>query len=214
MKNLTFRNILEPKLADLGYKKVQKLLYRSNHHGPAVERFLEFDLWGGPLNYVSCDFGFANKEAIRFAAECLSLYGGEIYCRLPLTAPAFNTRCQVGRFCEWGRRDALGISELGAHKVSDRALSDIEDIILPKADPVSTLEAFANQILADEPWMPWIASNGAMRAAEYIYSARQIGISRAAIASHLEPVVSSSVKRGLGRDVNAYAFLEQSLSHR
>ncbi len=212
MKNLTFRNILEPKLADLGYNKVQKLLYRSKDYGPAVEHFLEFELWGGPLHYVSCDFGIANKDALRFATECLSLYGGAIYRRLPVTAPVFNARCQVGRFCEWGRRDSLGISELGANEVSGRALKDIEDIILLKAGPISTLEAFASQILADEPWMPWLTSNGAMRAAEYIYAARQVGISRSAIASNLEPF-SSSVKRGLDRETDASIFLEQSLSH-
>jgi hypothetical protein len=210
---ITFRSTLEPGLADLGFHRVEKFLYRSDGHG-AIQHFLEFQLWGGPLNYVLCDFGMASADGHRFAVECLKLYGGVSYSWENWVPPVFGVWCQVGRFCGWGPRSSLKLNKSEMHNISDRALRDIRDMILPKAKAVTSLEAFADQILKDEPWLPWITSHGAMRAAEYIYAARRIGTDPSTILSAIEPRAHPNVKSGLDRNVDAFAFIESVLSHR
>ena len=151
-----------------GYIRLNKLTYIKSV-GDGINSFAEFNLFGSPLDKISCDFGVSSVKGIDFAYRCLKLYGGPLYQSVEWEKPPFNLRCQVGRVCAWGDRSAINFYKRDPVEVSELIVNDISLSIWPKFKSINDSASLSRFLLSDEDDIAWKYCNAAVRSIEYMH---------------------------------------------
>ncbi|WP_434712895.1 hypothetical protein NMA58_07890 [Rhizobium sp. YTUHZ045] len=197
---------LDEKMAQIGFIKVSKFLYCRSNDGE-TESFVEWNLFGRPVNNLACDFGLRNIAAFSFAEKCLKHYGG----RNSRVEGRFNERCQLGQYYSWGERSSLRLSDHGGNLelVLEKAQADIHRFDRELGGFLISKDKLCDLLISDYKWMPWDWCNGAARAAEYAYLASSIGgTSPGVIRAALRPYENVNIRSGLDRSVEVREYLD------
>lgn len=195
----------------IGFERVDRsYLYKRKVGVQDIEAFIEFNPYYRPINNVACDFGVSSKKAIDFANRCINKYGGPAYSYNWRPA-RFNARCQLGSFFNWGPRWSLKINELGMDGLVEKAIFDINRLLRNETAEIRDLASLYRLLLADEPWLPWLFCNGAIRAAECLSIGKTLGLDPRATLDVLSQH-TADIKRGLGPSVDPRTYVDHVLS--
>jgi hypothetical protein len=168
--------------------------------------FVDLNIFGNPKNNVGCDVGLKNDLSFSFAIDALKLHGGEVYRQSTWKPDAFNTRCQVGRVCEWRPRMSLRISDYGRSGLLTKLGEDLELHILPNVTRYNDSARYLTLLGEDNRLFPWDTCNGAMRAAELIFLGRESGKTQSEL-SYILSNYEDNIRSGLGRDTRDSDFI-------
>jgi hypothetical protein len=175
-------------MADVGYRRIKRHIYRAEWSTADVEHFVYFQLWGVSKAYLSADFGVRNKEATSFAVRSIKAYGGQIY---QIMRHDDRTDCvmvfSLGQLASWAPRHSLRWLGMPSATLSETIKRDIGIKLLPLMQSVTSLDSQLSFLLEDTEEHAWIYSNGAIRAAIIINLATRIGWTPDEIRTVLRP---------------------------
>ena len=175
-------------LSELGYRRRKKNVCRAEWSTADVEHFLRFQRWGIPKK-LSCDFGIRNQRAQLFSSEEIIKYGGPIFGQM-IRHDKRNgcwMNFPLGKHVDWNFRWALELETLSESEFKNRIRLAIEGWLLPFITQVVNRADLLELLLTDVEPCPWFNNNGAIRAAQIVCLARQIGWNPDDIRSALEP---------------------------
>src|ERR1043166_3851375 len=176
-------------MADVGYSRLKRHVYRAEWSTPDVEHLMYFLLYGTPKDFLTVDFGLKNLEAEIFAIKEIKKYGGVSYqvLRYDERIDSF-LRFSFGTLASWGLRASIRISAMTSAKLAEKIRSDIDEKLLPIVEGVRTLNELLSVLLLDVEPFPWVRCNGAIRAGEVVNLARRLGKHPSEIRTLLKPV--------------------------
>ena len=172
----------------LGYQRVRKLIYKATWSSPEVEHFLYLETYGRPKEFLTARFGIRNSRAELFSLNSIKAYGGEIYqlirhddrydCMMNFSFERLNTPI---------RRWALYMPDYSMPMLMKQLTSEIEERLLPVVRDLDNLHRLFSFLLSDAEPCPWVASNGAARAAQVVSIGHRISIEAREILAGLQP---------------------------
>lgn len=175
-------------LSDLGYKRMRRFTYKALWSTPEVEHFLYLQLYGTPNNVLTAGFGFRNLPAELFSFRSIRTYGGDLGC-LIRHDQRFDCFMNFGfgRLKSPANRWSLYTPDFSDSMLAEKVRSVTEDLLLPKIQQVGRLSEFFALLITDVEPFPWVACNGAIRAAQVVAVGRQIGMEATEIHAALQP---------------------------
>jgi hypothetical protein len=176
-------------MADVGYSRLKRHVYRAEWSTPDVEHLMYFLLYGTPKDFLTVDFGLKNLEAEIFAIKEIKKYGGVSHqvLRYDERIDSFM-RFSLGTLASWGLRASIRISAMTGAKLAEKIRSDIDEKLLPIVEGVRTLNELLSVLLLDVEPFPWVRCNGAIRAGEVVNLARRLGMKPSEMRALLKPV--------------------------
>jgi hypothetical protein len=169
---------VHPALVDTGYERLHKGVYKALWSTVEVEHFIYLFEDPKRKDIFTGDFGIRNLVAERFSCDAIRAYGGEIF---KLFKCAELTDCTM-RF-SFARLDPSGwpihLTGHSGEEVGERFHNFITEYLVPTFGRVTTLDKLHSLLTADTMCCPWIAANGAIRAAQIVALAGQIGLDAA-----------------------------------
>lgn len=209
---------LRAAMADVGYQRLKRYVYRAEWSMPEVEHFVYFQLYGTPREYLAADFGIRNKEAESFAIRSIQAYGGDLYqlLRHDDRSDCFM-RFSLGQLASWGIRSSLKISAMSGAALAEKIKHDITQQLFPIIRDVTSLDRLLALLLVDAEPYPWIRCNGAMRAAMIVNLACRLGKHPSEIPTLLTPhnkEIANNLRKAPDPDPNSYVerIIEDSVS--
>lgn len=175
-------------LSNLGYKRMKRFTYRALWSTPEVEHFLYLQLYGTPKQLLTARFGLRNPPAELFSLRSIRTYGGDLG-RLVRHDERFDCfmNFSFGRLTSPVRRWSLHTPDFPGPMLAKRIGSEIEGLLLPSIQGVRGLSEFQAFLISDVEPFPWVACNGAIRAAQVVATGRRIGMEAARIRVALRP---------------------------
>jgi hypothetical protein len=164
-----------PILVDLGYEYLDEGVYKALWSTVEVEHFIYlFEEPKTKARFVG-DFGIRNSVSEAFSCNAIHTYGGHLLQLFKCGEPtSCSMRFSFARLepADWPIPfPCFSGKELGQH------LHDfIAKHLIPTIGHVTTLQDFFSLLAADMTYCPWVASNGAIRAAQIVALAAQTGI--------------------------------------
>lgn len=177
------KNDLDTIMVDKGYLSVRENVYARTLVG-SVDIYLRFEFFGKHNRNVSCEYGLSDNESIDFSYSCYTKYGNKKIDR-GWNRPLFNLKFGLGRISGWGMPDALSLYEHSHVDIAHRIRSAIDDNLEPRISSIRNIFQYIELIASDEPWLPWYASNGPVRAGEYIFLALKHGENKRVVIEKL-----------------------------
>jgi hypothetical protein len=176
---------VHPALVDTGYERLHEGLYKGLLIAGEVEHFIYLFEDPGRKDILTGDFGIRNVIAETFSCNAIRAYGGEVFKSFKCAEP---TSCMM-RF-SFARLEPSGwpihLPDLPAKEVGNHFRNFITERLVPIIGQVTTLDKLLSLLSADMSYCPWIATNGAARAAQIVALAGQIGLSSVHIREMLE----------------------------
>jgi hypothetical protein len=177
---------IDPVLFDNGYVRVQNDVYRAQWSNDEVEQFLYInkDLKHG--NTLVGRFGVRNDVAEIFSCNAIRTYGGNNF---KLFKCGEQVGCTMSFSCyqidpgHW----PIHLSNLSESQIGKLLCDLINDHLVPTIGQITTLEKFLSLLISDNSYCPWVATNGAIRAAQIVALAGQIGLDWDHIRRLFEP---------------------------
>jgi hypothetical protein len=210
---------------DAGFEHVGKGLprneevYKASWSTEEVEHFIYVWDHRGDLtdpkhqDMVFASFGMKNAAAEDFSCKAIHAYGGDV---LKLFKCGEATSCAM-RF-SFDRIAPVGwpirSRGLSPNEIPERFRLFITDHLVPTVGHVRTLRDLLGLLIADMPHCPWASSNGAIRAAQIIALARQMGLGGDHVRTMLEPRmrhIAQGGDRRSGVRANPAAYLDKLL---
>jgi hypothetical protein len=210
---------ITPALVESGYERLSEGVYKAVWSTVEVEHFVY--VFDSPRNLdepnrrhtLSGDFGMRNGVAERFSCRAIRAYGGEIFRLFNCAEP---TSCAM-RF-SFARLEPLGwpISRpgLSGKELAERFRAFMTEQLVPTIGHVRTVGDLLALLAADMSHCPWIASNGAIRAAQIVALAGQIGLGAAHIRTMLDsrlPLIAAGVSKTSEMRANPTVYLDRLL---
>jgi hypothetical protein len=162
-------------LVDAGYERVDEFAYKAIWSTPEVEHFIYLIEEQKKKNYLTGDFGIKNSLAEAFSCDSIHIYGGDIFKCFRCAEP---TTCAM-RF-SFARLEPsawpMTLAGLSETEFAQRLRDFINNYLLPAISHVTTLLDLFSLLAADTSHCPWVASNGAIRAAQIVALAGQLGL--------------------------------------
>ena len=171
-------------LSELGYQPLHDRVYRATWSTPDVEHFIY--LTGGSQG-VSAAFGVRNQCADRFARREIIKYGGDTIARALEHEYDERSSCTM-RFSFslfdpfWSRP----IRSLFDPILGPKMHRMVTERIFPAVKDVVTIDKLLCLLLADKRPCHWVATNGAIRAAQIVVLADKCGVPSAQTRATLE----------------------------
>jgi hypothetical protein len=201
---------LQTAMAEVGYQRLRRHVYRANWSSREVEHFIFFELYGRPKEYLTADFGFRNKEAQAFALRSIRAYGGEIYQMMRQDESSHcPMRFSLGQLAMWRTRSSLKISAMSGVELAEKIKIDIQELLFPVVRGVTTLDRLLSLLVVDEEPCPWVRCNGAIRAAMIVNLARQAGMESVDIHQLLKAYYNEISRHLSGPDRNPNSYIEK-----
>ena len=211
MELLFDQTLLNEALAPVGYRQRKELIYQAEWSTLEVEHFIAFSRYAMAQSLLTGDFGMRNPCAEVFSVHCIRAYGGDLF---KIFRPhGIDYDCTMsfsfGRLTSKVQRWSLDILVLSGTALVNSVQTYVRDRLLPVVGGVTTLDKLLAVLMVDAEPYPWIASNGAIRAAQIVAIGRQIGYEADYICASLEPY-KRHILSGLGKksaeqdDVNIY----------
>jgi hypothetical protein len=208
-----------PALLESGYEHLGEGVYKAVWSTVEVEHFVyAFD---SPRDQddpnrrhtLSGDFGMRNGVAEQFSCKAIRTHGGEIF---RLFNCAESTSCAM-RF-SFARLEPLGwpisgpgLSGIG---IAKRFRAFMTEQLVPTIGHVRTIGDLLALLAADMSHCPWIESNGAIRAAQIVALAGQIGLGAAHIRTMLDSrllLIAAGVSKASEMRANPTVYLDRLL---
>jgi hypothetical protein len=182
-------NDLAAALKSVQYERVARLAYKATWGSPQVEHFVYFSVNGTPARFLNAHFGFRNPTAESFSVESIRKYGGQVFSALRHDV---RTDCLMRfpfhRLRPATRRWSIDMAALSGEEVAHVAEANIRAHLFPAVRAITGLDELFQVLVGDTEPYPWVASNGAIRAAHIVAVGMQIGlterVTRAALATH------------------------------
>jgi hypothetical protein len=176
--------LLAAVLAEIGYERVAKLIYRARWSTPAIEHMLRFDTYGNRKIFLTGDPGMRNAEAEAFATRCRRLYTtGLMQQRDEIDKWWCTIHFELGGVCGWSPRNSLRTVDYTPPELANRVVDDIRAKLIPL---VATIRSSADLLRflekTDETTPPLLQMGGYYRAAQIAFLARNLGVAREAIS--------------------------------
>jgi hypothetical protein len=206
---------IDDAVKNVGYRRRKRLVYEAPWSNPEVEHFISFSLYGRPKEMLTAHFGLRNPCAEIFSTRCIRLYGGDLF-RIFRPRWHLSTDCSMsfsfGRLIPAHHHWALNVSRLSRPALTETIESFVAHTLFPFIRDVTDLNRFFAFLMADAEPSPWVATNGAIRAAQIIAVGRQGDYVPDQIRTILEPF-KRCILRGLtessGKKPDADSYLDK-----
>jgi hypothetical protein len=193
---------IDPALVEAGYARLQEGIYRAVWSTTEVEHLLYVFPDYKWKDLLTGDFGVKNRIAENFSCNAIRTYGGELFKTFRCgESDSCTMRFSFGMLepSAWPIRfSAIPHSELGRSELGGHFRNFIRERLVPAVGHVTTLRHFFSLLTGDAACFPWIRTNGAIRAAQIVALAGQIGLDADHVRSVLE-VYKPLIARGLPR---------------
>ena len=196
-------------MQELGYRRVEKLVYQQIRHDSQVEHYVNFSLLGSPKQYLAVVYDFSDVQANAFALKEIRALGGQIY-----QSEIFNGFTSIspvyplGRLAEWGRRDSIFLPNITISELQQKITSSIRNKLLPLANTIQTSEELCALLLSDSEPMRWYFCNGAIRAAQVVHLCHRLRKPDSYVLKSLL-YYSKQIASQLSREVNVNVYIDQ-----
>ena len=213
MQNL---DVIIGALNRVGYLHSKGLTFKATSVSHAVEHFIYLHAYGTPKEFLGANFGFRNPVSEEFSIECIRAYGGELFSR-SLKHDA-STDCKMnfdfGHLYDPVQRWQIYLPQHSASESAKILMSTIEEKLFPVIRRVGTLQELFELLLQDKHPCRWSYTNGAIRAAQLVSAAKQLGIEMSYLLMQLESRLEW-ITLGLNQDDISAArdFLESVIVH-
>jgi hypothetical protein len=125
-------NVISRPLADLGYKRVKRYVYRALWSSEDVEHFLYFSTWGAPKDYLTTYFGLRNPRAELFGVRSILAYGGHLYRLMRRDA---GTDCcmkfSLGMLAGWQPRASIYLPATSGPQIAATITKSVRGPLFP-----------------------------------------------------------------------------------
>lgn len=201
-----------PMLRRYGYELINEGVYRATWSTAEVEHFIY--LFNSPkvASCVGADFGIRNLIAEVFSCNVIHAYGGEIFKLFRCAEP---TSCAMRFSFTRLERPHRSMSFTEPHDFVLNLPCFLELHLMPIVRHVTNLSDFFSILTNDFDGFPWAASNGAIRAAQIVAVAGQLGIDhmmvRGTLKSRMSLIAHGGSKSSLIRS-NPATYIEMMLS--
>jgi hypothetical protein len=181
---------VDPILTREGFVRVHDNATECTYCAPwsnsAISHFLYIFMGPRGQNVLQGSFGIRNEISEVFSCNCIRAHGGEVFATFKDRPP---TSCTM-RFSLTRLEPAHWPISLG--DITDEQLAKvlrelIKERLVPALASITTLERLLSVLAADMPCCPWLGTNGAIRAAQIVALAGQIGLDGNQTRSLLEP---------------------------
>jgi hypothetical protein len=210
---------VHPVLVNAGYECLNERVYKAFWSTMEVEHFIYIlddprDLDDPKRrDILTGDFGIRNAVAEAFSCDAIHAYGGEIFKFFRCAEP---TSCAM-RF-SFSRLEPSGwpipFPGYSSRELSERFRDFITEHLIPTVGHVATPGDLLALLAADMSHCPWSASNGAIRAAQIVVLARQIGLGAIHIRAMLEsrkPLIARGGSKTSEIRANPTAYIDKIL---
>ena len=200
--------ILTARMNEIGYRRVDRHIYRADWSSEDVEHFIYFSLYGTPNDYLAADFGLRNQRAQTFAQDEIRRYGGPVYQLMKMNKKAHcSMNFPLGSLASWGPRSSLRISSMSNQALVMKIIEDIKTRLLPLIRNVTSIDHLSSFLCQNAESHAWLRSNGAIRAGMIIELMLRTGISVIELEIMLEPYhdrIASNLLDAQDPDPSAY----------
>jgi hypothetical protein len=179
-------SIAAPALRDAGYEYVQGGIYKALWSTMEVEHFIYIRELEKIAGHIHADFGVRNFKAEVFSCNIIHAYGGEIFSLFKCAEP---TSC-VMRFGVGRLEPTRWPISYYAEGFCRNLHESINSHVIPVTRHVADLYDLLGLLAANMNHCPWTQSNGAIRAAQVVALAGQLGLDHAIVRGLLEPRLS------------------------
>ena len=188
MLEKAIQEVIHPVMIGSGFMCMRANVYRAKWSTDEVEQliFLSVSEVKGRETVLKSHFGLRNWIAEIFGCHMVRSYGGDGFKEFKCDEP--DSCAMRSSFDRLDQRDwVVRIRDLQGREIGKRYQDFIRDYLVPTFGPVTTLQELLSLLAANLDCCPWFATNGAIRAAQIVAVARQIGLSADQIRSMLEP---------------------------
>jgi hypothetical protein len=205
--------LVTPALLDGGYDHQGNLIYKDVRGSGPIERFVYVLHDGRKPNEFSGEIGIRNWHAEKFSCEAIHKYGGSLFQQFRCGEP---TTCMIRvHFAKLGDSGwPVYFSGLTEAQLA-RFLHDFfAREVGPTIGRVNSLNEFLELLVADKPYFPWPGSNGAIRAAQVVAVAGQIGLREDFVRTMLEPrlkLIAAGLSKASELRANPKGYVERIL---
>jgi len=170
-------------LFEAGYEHLGNLIYKYVCGSDVIERFIYIAHNSRGLNELSGTVGVRNGLAETFSCEAIRKYGGQLFQQFsPITCI---------NIVNFAKLNDAGWPLRLSNFTMEQSLRFLQDFIAREIAPtigrVNGLDEFLELLVADKPFYPWPGSNGAIRAAQVVAVAGQIGLKEEFVRTMLKP---------------------------
>jgi hypothetical protein len=191
----SFETAITRSLAELGYRRTKKYVYRAQWSTVEVEHFLFMGTYGSPKEFLTLDFGFRNPPALSFAMRETRKYGGPLYSLIKYDEKNdVGGAYSLGSFAEWSLRGSLYLPDFSEDSLGLKLKLDVENKLFPVIRPLFSVMSLLEFLLVDAEPCPWYRTGAATRAAQIVHLARQVGWGEAEIRAALHPYEKAIVQ--------------------
>jgi hypothetical protein len=175
-------------LAEFGYARLKRLVYKASWSVHEIEHFLFFSLYGKPKVFLTSDFGVRNTGAQAFGTRSVEAYGGEVYrCIGQEEREQCYMRFPLGKLAGWKPRWSLAVPSMSDEDLVATIKEAVGNRLFPVIRDVTNIGRLLTLLVSDEEPVRWLHVNGAMRAAQIVYLARDLGLTANEIRLMLKP---------------------------
>jgi hypothetical protein len=204
---------VHPILVDNGYARVDECIHKATWGSSSVEHFIYISELQKSKDTITGEFGIRNEVAEVFSCNAIRAYGGELFKVFKCGEP---TSCAM-RF-SFAKLEPSGwpvhLASISGKALGNRFHDFIVGCLVPTFGHVTKLEELLALLAADMPFLPWRVSNGAIRAAQIVALAGQVGLDATRIRGMLEshmPLIAHGVSRTSEMRTNPAEYIDRIL---
>jgi hypothetical protein len=206
---------LKEMMATIGYRRLRRFTYLRKWQSSEIEHLIYFAVVGPEKEYVTAHFGMRNSIAEAFSVNAIRTYGGEFMFNALRYDPRTSTtmRFSFGRLAT--DRAGWFVSAPALSESASQVGRFIRNRLLPLVLALTTAGELLSLLSQDREPCPWIASNGAIRAAQIVALAALSGLDMREIRQLLMPC-QRQIDQGFMKDSNMKgdpaAYIDRLLS--
>lgn len=208
------KHFLRSALARLQYRRLKPWVYKALWADQQVEHFVYFQQYGSSSEFLTADFGFRNVEVDEFAYEAIRTLGGALFRKVK-RKPETDcfTRFSFERLHQPITSWYIFLPGLTPDQTVDCVVAEVRDRLLPVVRNWTSTSKLFSTLIADREPCPWVASNGAIRAAQVVALAATLQIDRRDVWNALQKRVSW-ISLGLSKGKNPISFISDLIAAR
>jgi hypothetical protein len=198
-------------MGNLGYSRVEKLVYRQSRSESEVEHYVYFSFWGSPKQYFTAHYDFFDIAADSFAVKEIKKLAGLAYDSIKFASVAHGSpEYPLGRLAKWEPRDSIYLPSVSVDVLKETITDAIEHKLLPLAQSIQTTQELFNRLIEDSEPMRWYFSNAAIRAAQIVFLSHKL---KKPAGNVLDVLLTQSkyIASQLSREIKVKTYIDQLL---
>jgi hypothetical protein len=204
---------VDPILVENGYACIDECVYKATWGSSSVEHFIYLSELQKSKDMITGEFGIRNYVSEVFSCNAIRAYGGEIFKEFKcgeLTSCAMRFSFAKLEPSRW----PVHFASISGKLLGQRFHDFIVGYLVPTFGHVTQLEGLLDLLAADMPSLPWSGSNGAIRAAQIVALAGQVGLDAARIRGMLAsrmPLIAHGVSKTSKMRANPAEYIDRIL---